>query len=104
MPIALLALVFAGLGILPLSPTFSLIASAVLLRRLQALRREGRGSYESGKARLGGFGWGLAMTALILVAAEAPVMLTRVWMYRAASDSQVERARAIDLLRRYGHE
>ena len=104
MPIALLALVFAGLGILPLSPMFSLIASAILLRRLRALRRDGRGVYEPGEARLRGFGWGLAMTALILVAAEAPVILTRVWMSKAASDSQVERARAIDLLRRYGHE
>jgi hypothetical protein len=75
MPIALLALVFAGLGILPLSPMFSLIASAILLRRLRALRREGRGVYEPGEARLRGFGWGLAMTALILVAAEATVIL-----------------------------
>jgi vault protein inter-alpha-trypsin-like protein len=104
MPIALLALVFAGLGILPLSPALSLIASALLLRRLLALRREGNEIYESGKARLRGFGWGLAMTALILVAAEVPVILTRVWMSKAASDSQAERARAIALLRRYGHE
>jgi hypothetical protein len=104
MPIALLAIAYAGLGILPMSPLFSLIASALLLRRLLALRREGRGIYEPGKARLRGFGWGLAMTALILVAAEAPVILTRVWMSRATSDSQAERARAIDLLRRYGHE
>ncbi len=80
------------------------IMPIALLRRLRALRRDGRGVYEPGEARLRGFGWGLAMTALILVAAEAPVILTRVWMSKAASDSQVERARAIDLLRRYGHE
>lgn len=104
MPIALLAISFAGLGILPMSPMLSLIASALLLRRLLELRREGRGIYEPGKARLRGFGWGLAMTALILAAAEAPVILTRVWMSKAASDSQAERTRAIDLLRRYGHE
>jgi Vault protein inter-alpha-trypsin domain len=102
MPIALVAIAFAGLGILPLSPMFSLITSALLLRRLSALRRAG--IYESGKARLRGLGWGLAMTALILVAAEAPVILTRIWTSRAASDSQTESARAIDLLRRYGHE
>lgn len=104
MPIALVAIVFYGLGILPMTPLFSLIVSALLLRRLLALRREGRGIYEPGKARLRGFGWGLAMTALILAAAEAPVILTRVWMSKAASDSQAERTRAIDLLRRYGHE
>src|SRR5262245_37422748 len=104
MPIALVALVFAGLGILPMSPMFSLIASAILLRRLRALRREGRGVYGPGEARLRGFGWGLAMTALILVAAEVPVILTRVWVSKAASDSQGEKARAIDLLRRYGHD
>src|SRR5262245_35107678 len=103
MPLALLALVFYGLGILPMSPMFSLIASALLLR-LHALRREVSGIYGPGKARLQGFGWGLAMTAMILVAAEVPVILTRVWMSNATSDSQVERARAIDLLRRYGHE
>src|SRR5262245_51562907 len=76
MPIALLGLVFAGLGILPLSPTFSLIASAILLRRLRALRREGRVVYEPGEGRLRGLGLGLAMTALILVGADAPVILT----------------------------
>src|SRR5262249_8702836 len=104
MPIALVAIVFAGLGILPLSPVFSLIASALLLRQLRILWREGRRIYGSGKARLRGLGWGLAMTALILVAAEAPVILTRIWMSKAASDSQAESARAINLLRRYGHE
>jgi Vault protein inter-alpha-trypsin domain len=102
MPIALVAIAFAGLGLLPLSPMFSLIASALLLRRLLALRRAG--IYESGETRLRGVGWGLAMTALILIAAEAPVILTRIWTSRAASVSQTDSARAIDLLRRYGHE
>jgi Vault protein inter-alpha-trypsin domain len=104
MPLALIALAYAGLGILPLSPVFSLIASAFLLRQLRILRREGRGIYESGKARLRGFGWGLAITALILVAAEVPMILTKIWMSKAASDSQAESVRAINLLRRYGHE
>ncbi|MGE0128743.1 MAG: VIT domain-containing protein [Blastocatellales bacterium] len=104
MPLALFALVFVGLGLLPLSPVLSLIVSALCMRRLQMLAREERETYRSGKRPLRDFGYGLALAALILTAAEVPVIVTRVWMAKAVSESQAESARAINLLRRYGHE
>ncbi len=103
-PLALVALLFAGLGLLALAPALSLIASALCLRQLQMLAREGREIYGSNKKPLRDFGFGFALAALILIAIEVPVIVTRVWMAKAASDSQAESARAINLLRRYGHE
>jgi len=103
-PLALVALLFAGLGLLALAPVLSLIASALYLRQLQMLAREGGEFYASTRKPLRDFGFGFALAALILVAAEVPVIVTRVWMAKAASDSQTESARAINLLRRYGHE
>lgn len=104
MPLALFALIFAGIGLLPLSPFLSLIASSLSMRQLRALAREEREVYGSRKRPLRDFGYGLAVAALILAAAEAPVIATRAWMAKAASESQDERARAINLLRRYGSE
>src|SRR5215831_1843415 len=103
-PLALLALVFAGLGLLALAPVLSLIASALCLRQLQMLAREGREFYGSSRKPMRDFGFGFALAALILIVIEVPVIATRVWMSKAASDSQAESARALNLLRRYGHE
>src|SRR5262249_9499309 len=103
-PLALVALLFAGLGLLALTPMLSLVASALCLRQLRTLAREGREFYDSGKKPMRDFGIGFALAALILIAIEAPVIVTRVWMAKAASDSPAESARAINLLRRYGNE
>ncbi|HKQ78477.1 MAG TPA: VIT domain-containing protein [Blastocatellia bacterium] len=103
-PLALVALVFAGLGLLPLSPVSSLIASAVCLRRLRMLAKGHRAIYGASGGRLRGFGYGLALSAMIMIAVEAPVIVTQIWIAKAASDSGAESARAIDLLRRYGSQ
>jgi Vault protein inter-alpha-trypsin domain len=106
-PIAIVAILYVGLGLLPLAPMLSLIASAVCLRRLRQLERMEREEREfDGPARrpMRDFGYGFALAALILVAAEAPVILTQSWMSKAASESPTESLRAIDRLRRYGHE
>src|SRR5262245_22844818 len=103
-PLALVALLFVGLGLLALAPALWLIASALCLRQLRTLAREGGEFYGSTRKPLRDFGFGFALAALILIAIEVPVIVTRVWMAKAASDSQAESARAINLLRRYGHE
>src|SRR5215475_3682832 len=103
-PLALVALLFAGLGLLALAPMLSLVASALCLRQLRMLAREGREFYGSARKPMRDFGFGFALAALILIVIEVPVIATRVWMSKAVSDSQAESARAINLLRRYGHE
>ena len=104
MPLALFAIVLVGLGLLPLSPVLSLITSVVCLRQLRLLAKERSEVYGSGKKPLRDIGYGMALAATMLIAAEVPALATRVWMARAASDSQTERTRAINLLRRYGSE
>ncbi len=104
MPLAMFALIFAGLGLLPLSPATSLIASVVCMRRLRLLAKEQGETYGSIGGRMRGFGYGLALVVLILVAIEAQVIATQVWLSKAALGSQAESARAISMLRRYGSE
>ncbi|HEY6403623.1 MAG TPA: VIT domain-containing protein, partial [Blastocatellia bacterium] len=109
-PIAIVTLTFAGAGLLPLAPMLSMIASARILRQVRQLERMQRIAKEErefdGPARkpMRDFGYGVALTALILVAVEVPVILTHRWMSKAASESPAESARAINLLRRFGHE
>jgi hypothetical protein len=103
-PLALVAILFAGLGLLGLAPVLSLIASASCLRQLQMLARDGGEFYGSARKPMRDFRFGFALAALILIVIEVPVIVTRVWMAKAASDSQAESARALNLLRRYGHE
>jgi len=103
-PLALVAVLFVGLGLLALAPVLCLIGSALCLRQLQMLARGAGEVYPSPRKPMRDFGIGFALAALILVAVEIPVIVTRVWMAKAASDSQAESARAINLLRRYGNE
>jgi vault protein inter-alpha-trypsin-like protein len=106
-PLAVVALLFVGLGFLALAPMLSLIASALLLRRLRQLQRmekEAREFDGSTMNPMRDFGFGFALAGLMLVAAEAPMILTQIWMSKATSDSPAESVRAINLLRRYGHE
>ncbi len=103
-PLALVMVLFFGFGLLALAPLSSLAASALLLRQLRMLAREGREFCLSNRKPMRDFGLGFAAATLILAAIEAPVIATRVLMSKAASGSQAESARAIKLLRRYGSE
>jgi hypothetical protein len=106
-PLAVVAILIYGMGLLALAPMLSLIGSALLLRKLRRLHMMEREEPESGgrvRKPIRDFGYGFALAALMLAAAEVPVILTRIWMSKAASDSQAESLRAINLLRRYGNE
>ena len=103
MPIALIALAFGGIGLVALSPVLSLIATALCLRRLRKMTSESP-EFFIGKKPMRDFGLGLALATLFLILIEAPIIYTRVLISKAYSGSTVERARAIDLLRRFGRE
>src|SRR5262249_26192945 len=59
-PLALLALSFAGLGLLGLAPVLCLIASALCLRQLRMLAREGGEFYGSARKPVRGCGFGMS--------------------------------------------
>lgn len=93
----LIAVIFFGIGLLPLSPALSLLG-AVLLRR--QLRRLG-GTADSG---LPGFWRGMALAWVILIAVETPTLITRVAMQKAASAEADTQLTGIRWLRSLGRE
>lgn len=93
----MIALVFFGWGLLPLSPLLSLIAAArlqVLLRRLNLAK----------PSRFAGTGWGLGASAVALALVALPLPLTRYLSHQAVGDDPAARTRAIQWLRQVGHE
>jgi len=95
-PVALFAVVFWGLGLLPLTPLLSQIASLRALAALGVLRR----ALALPARRMG---WaGLAAGVGALVALSIPATLTRVMLVRAASDDAAVSRPAIGWLRRIG--
>ena len=91
-PFAFVAIIIAGLGLLALSPLFSVLA-ALCLRT--ALRRDAR---ETG-ARLPSFWPGFAAGLLLVVALEAPSFFTRRAVQHLARGSASEQHAALQRLR-----
>lgn len=97
LPLALIALVFAGLGLLPLAPFFALISGLVLRRHLGRIVTE-----KSFALKRGGLvtGFVLALTAMTLI--ELPATLTRFGLQMASSESPERRAKGLRWLRTIG--
>ena len=93
-PIAAIAVVILGIGLLGLSPMFA-VACAVLARRALKAR--------SGQAP-GKLWQGVVLAFFVLLAIDAPSTLTRLGMQMAASESEGTRLRGIQLLRKAGDE
>ena len=91
----LIGVVFMGIGMLPLTPVLSLVATLFLRQKLRNL---------GGPAPLPGFwrGVGLALVALLGVA--APVLITKAAMQRAISAEPDDQLAGIRRLRTVGHE
>jgi Vault protein inter-alpha-trypsin domain len=102
LPIALLMLTI-GLGLLGMAPLFALIAgvfSAVKLRHiLRTLCLPGDPT-----PRLHGIGWGITLSLLSLIVPEVPLIITRIGLEMATSESISTELRGIRLLRDYGSE
>src|SRR5678816_4629992 len=100
-PLALLALLF-GLGLLPLAPFLSLIASLIMRYQLKRLSATVPRRSFALKAR--GLLAGLALTAAVIGMAELPATITTIGLYMATSSSPQTRADGIRLLRKYGNK
>lgn len=92
LPLSVVAVMFMGLGLLPLSPVLSL-AAVFLCRR--AIRIQA-------PSKISGLWQGGAVALGLLILFEMPATLTRVGMQMAASASEDTRISGIHLLRRLG--
>jgi vault protein inter-alpha-trypsin-like protein len=99
LPLTLLGLVmtiYMGLGLLVISPQLSFLSA--LFIRIKTVRCHG------GSAPWKGFWLGVALGAIVLIAAHLPTIGTRVAMKRAAFGTPAQRAVALDFLRSYGSQ
>jgi hypothetical protein len=96
----LLAIIFYGWGLLPLSPTLALIVTLYLMR-LARLRLAGPHRTPAASSLPGAWaGFALGLAALLLL--EAPEALTRYGLTLATSEEPASARRGIDLLRTWG--
>lgn len=106
MPIGVFALIFMGLGILPLIPVLALTATLFARRHLRNLPPPpAENAAPSGApGRVPGLAIGLLLALSILVASEFRTVLTRVGMQLASSDSGEQSRRGVEWLRSFGSE
>lgn len=97
LPLALIAMVFAGLGLLPLAPLFALISGLILRKQLSRVVTE-----RSFALKTGGLLTGFALALIAITLIELPVSLTRVGLQMAASESPGRRAKGLRWLRTLG--
>lgn len=92
-PIAFIAIIFFGIGLLPLSPLFSCITTIILRDRFRKI---------AGRP-LPGLWRGMMIAVLVFVLAELPDAITLTGMHMAKSPDAEMRLRGIGMLRRFGN-
>jgi hypothetical protein len=102
LPLAVVALLFAGMGLLPMSPLAALVAGLLLRRELRGLAPETREQPRSTWTRAGGLAAGVALALLTICIVELPATVTRVGLDWAASEQPERRERGLSLLRAWG--
>jgi hypothetical protein len=103
-PVALVALLFFGLGVLPLTPLLALIASALLTRHLWRLQRAQLPQGLVVPPRKRDVAFGVALAFVLLIAAELPDALTRIHLQMAVSQDAARSLRGVQWLRARGLE
>ena len=98
-PLALMALL-VGLGLLPLAPFLSLLAS--LIMRHQLKRVAAAAPRRSFPLKTRGLLAGLGLTAVLIGMVELPATITTFGLYMATSSSPQTQADGIRFLRKYG--
>lgn len=97
LPLAAVAIVFFGLGLLPLAPLSCLISGFILRRQLRRVVTE-----QSFALKPRGLLTGFAVTLVVLTLMELPVALTRVGLQMATSVSPAQRSKGLRWLRAFG--
>jgi hypothetical protein len=92
-PLAAIAIIFFGLGLLPFAPLGAAIAALTLTRSTAAATER---PYL--KLAFSGF----ASAVLVVIALDAPTVITRAAVRASASPDAAERARAVTMMRRFG--
>lgn len=101
LPLGVLAVIYFGMGLLPLTPLLSLVAALGLRRRLRKLGADPASPNAAGPPKL----WpGVAMGILALLALDAPSTFTRLGMQMATSQNGETRERGVRWLRTAGSE
>ncbi len=95
-PLAIIAVLIMGMGLLPLAPLLSLIMSLVLRRRLVRAWPSGTRAPRPWLA--------MGMAGVAFIAAEAPATGTRLALQAAVSEHPEMQRAALQWLRRLGHE
>lgn len=98
LPLAIFALLAAGLGFLPLTP-IACFPTLCVLATLLARRARGHGMPQGAQIWSGVLAGGLFFAAL-----EAPAVLTRRWIASTVNGVAEERAEALGMLRAFGSE
>ncbi|HOC57058.1 MAG TPA: VIT domain-containing protein [Verrucomicrobiota bacterium] len=93
-PFAVIGILFLGFGFVPLAPLASLICALILRNRLRGIGGEA--------TPLPGLWRGLALAVVVLGVLALPMIITKVGLQMAASDSSTESTRGIRWLRDWG--
>ena len=101
LPVAALMLLF-GIGLLPLAPLLSLVASMVMRHQLSQLGA--RAPNKSVAVTKRGVIVGLVTVATLIALIEVPATLTRYGLQLATSDPPTKRAEGIRFLRTFGNK
>jgi hypothetical protein len=96
LPLSVFAIIYFGIGLLPMAPFFSFI-SAILCRRYL-----GQMPLDATPRKVPGLGWGILLALVALVATDLPIVLTRIGIQMAASPSSKISLRGIRWLRAIG--
>jgi hypothetical protein len=99
LPLAILALILFLVGLLPMTPFFSLIAALLMRRQLRRMSPERKLLSLRPQGLLIGFAAILAVVGLI----ELPFALTRMGMQMVSSDDAEKQAEGLRFLQRYGN-
>jgi hypothetical protein len=107
-PLAVIAIICYGVGLLPLAPLCALLCGIALRRRLAAIPTGEVGGETGGMAvkpskTLGPLLGGGALGIALLLAMEASVALTRIGVEMAASESHDREVRGVNFLRHFGN-